>query len=357
MKKSFSISVWTGLLAGICILLLLISGYLMIDGKRGIAFALIGATSVLVAWYPVRRKVTPLSLLPAVLLVTFYAYRSGILAKTGPSGDLPTFDIYTLFVDSTFGFQPSVWVRQVIAHSHAVEVLLQNIYEGLPAALGIAYALNLASDKRRWRVFALLLLTAVIGAQCYRLLPVCGPAYLPFGDECFYYHGSCSTSFFFHGTPYMVGIDSRFPRNGMPSLHMSWALIVWWVCLGRKNARWVALAFVVLTALSTLAYGEHYLVDLAAAFPFSVALWFLCMGEVPFSDPKRVMPVAMGVFGYLSWVFLIRFSPDVFSHSPIVPWGALIVSCAGSLFLVMSSQNPSRAISPNCCPSLPARAE
>lgn len=181
------------LIVAICLSIFAISAYLMIQGRRGVAFAAVGASFSLIAWFRNRKEVSPLCLLPAFLLVIFYTCRAFLLDKAGPSGMLPTYDIFALFVDGKFGFQPSIWVRQVICRSHFGELVLQNTYEGLPAVLGLAYALNIGAQNRHWRVFGLFLLTAIVGTQCYRLLPICGPAYLPFGDECFYFHGSCST--------------------------------------------------------------------------------------------------------------------------------------------------------------------
>ena len=227
-------------------------------------------------------------------------------------------------MDGSFGFQPSVWVHHLIAKTAASEFLIQAVYEALPVAIAAAYACNLAS-RRRWTIFAMMVLVALVGVECYRLLPICGPAYLPFGNECFYYHGSCSLDSFFDGALYMIGINDAWPRNGMPSLHMSWALLAWWASRNRPHLRWIMFAFALLTAIATLAYGEHYLIDLAAACPFSAAIWFLCMGKDGFS-PTRVLAVFGGIVGYLGWICTVRFAPQVFHTSPVVPWVALLVS-------------------------------
>jgi len=55
--------------------------------------------------------------------------------------------------------------------------------------------------------------------------------------------------------------------------HMAWVLLVWWNFTGL--ARWIraiALVFVVLTATATLGTGEHYVIDMVVAFPFSLML-------------------------------------------------------------------------------------
>ncbi len=55
-------------------------------------------------------------------------------------------------------------------------------------------------------------------------------------------------------------------------------LLIWWTLRDMKTSRRIALAFVVGTALATLGGGGHYLVDLVAAFPFSLVVWSFCMG-------------------------------------------------------------------------------
>jgi hypothetical protein len=104
-------------------------------------------------------------------------------------------------------------------------------------------------------------------------------------------------------------------------------------------------AFALLTAVATLAYGEHYLIDLAAACPFSVVIWFLCMGERPFS-PTRTLTVIGGVVGYLGWICAVRFAPQVFYTAPFVPWGALLLSLSYILLVTgipPSTESPASA--------------
>jgi len=199
--------------------------YAFIHGNRGVGYAALGATTIFCAWFWARSDLW--TLIPAAVLVLFYSYRAAFLTPSpGISGGAPTFDFYALYVDAAFGTQPSVWVHNLVARSPALMAGLQVIYEGLPLALGIAYAACLKSRERALRVFAALLLTAVLGVLCYRLLPICGPAYLPFGDRCFYSGTACSPTSVTPMSPRMIDIDLAWPRNGMPSLHLAWALLI-----------------------------------------------------------------------------------------------------------------------------------
>ncbi len=63
--------------------------------------------------------------------------------------------------------------------------------------------------------------------------------------------------------------DPTAMRNCIPSLHLTWALLGM-VYIGPRW-RWVAVVFTVLTATATLGIGEHYLIDLVLAVPYSLA--------------------------------------------------------------------------------------
>jgi hypothetical protein len=121
-------------------------------------------------------------------------------------------------------------------------------YEGLPAAVLLVLVSTTGISYRRllWS----LALAGALAIPCYLLFPAVGPIHV--------------------GNPYA-------PRNCMPSLHLTWALLL----LVNPN-KWIRLAVIVyslLMALATLATGEHYTLDLLIALPFSwgvivLARWF-----------------------------------------------------------------------------------
>ena len=64
--------------------------------------------------------------------------------------------------------------------------------------------------------------------------------------------------------------EAFVPRNCMPSMHVTWALLL----AINARSRWLAAAlwvYAAIIAVSTLALGEHYLIDLIAAVPYTVA--------------------------------------------------------------------------------------
>ena len=62
-------------------------------------------------------------------------------------------------------------------------------------------------------------------------------------------------------------------RTGMPSLHLTWAVISWW--FAPRSPRWLRpllAGFVVTTCLATIGLGQHYLIDLIVAVPFMIGV-------------------------------------------------------------------------------------
>lgn len=114
-------------------------------------------------------------------------------------------------------------------------------YDALPLAMMIGAIFATKGDR------AQLLKAAVLGGLLvvpwYLILPAVGPAHLG---------------------------DPHAPRNCMPSMHCTWALLIWQS--QRGWLRYPAGAFAVLTFAATLATGEHYTPDLAAALPWTWTL-------------------------------------------------------------------------------------
>jgi hypothetical protein len=87
-------------------------------------------------------------------------------------------------------------------------------------------------------------------------------------------------------------------HNAIPSMHMTWALLVLWSAfeLG-PLAIAIAGAFAGFTALATLGTGEHYLVDLVVAVPLAFAVWSA------FRRDKLRVALGLGlVFGWLIYL-------------------------------------------------------
>jgi len=153
-----------------------------------------------------------------------------------------TLDSLFMRTDLAFGLNPLA-VVQWTENNHLVG-FLSIIYLGLPLAFGIAY-----TAERSMIMVRTALIAGAASFPLYLMFPAIGPGR-------------------------MVG-----PRNCMPSLHLSWALLIAW------NAKSFPLrlfgwTFAALTALATIGLGEHYFIDLFAAIPFCLAVQYA-------AEPKR----------------------------------------------------------------------
>lgn len=296
-----------------------------------------GACIIAWRWFQLRRTVSRWTLAPALLCVVYVFFRAWVFGRQS-AGSWYTFDLYTLYGDLSFGFNPSLWCNRWVER-FGLYPMVSVVYESLVLAIAATYALSLGKRGQPVRVLAVMVLAGIAGIQAYRLLPACGPVYL-LGSECFLGEVPASCATVARADLRPVALDTSFPRNAMPSLHVGWALLVYWMCRGSRW-RWLALAYLIVTALATLAGGEHYLVDLVAAFPFALALWALCCPTV--WTPHRVLTIAGSTLGLLLWVGTIRFFPGLLWSSVVVPWLLATLLVGGPIFVLRRISNESEA--------------
>lgn len=169
-------------------------------------------------------------------------------------------DLYVYAVDRYMGEPAFVLGRLVAPHAWAKVVL--NVAYGLvpmAAVVVLAWQIVRRSEEAGRAVWAFVLNLA-LAPVCYLLLPVSGP------------------KFAFPGFPadpgvvvaHMVPIDAA--PNGIPSVHLSTALLVVWFSRGSRVGLALACGYLGLMAIATLASGQHYGVDLLAAVPYTAAV-------------------------------------------------------------------------------------
>lgn len=190
-----------------------------------------------------------------------------------------------------------------------------NAVPGLPNLVSLAYAYTpvwflmvaavqlggfpkqTASGAKTWVVLSACALLA------YHFFPMTGPQYI-FGTDHYIK---------------MLGDYSQFPlrpvfsgqaaRNGMPSMHFGWMLastILWW---RTGSAWWSRALFIIatlLTATATIYLGEHYVIDLIVAVPFTLAAIALCTDNVSWSRAERKWTVIGGFLTWFVWIIVLR---------------------------------------------------
>jgi predicted anti-sigma-YlaC factor YlaD len=233
-----------------------------------------------------------------------------------------TFDTHLLAADGALGLQPSFLAGRLIAGRPALRDLTSTVYHALPLAVALLCA---AQIRRRpeevRRLFWLLGSTCVAGFCLYSVCPATGPAYA-FPES--YPFGSPTPH---EASPRLLPVPGA-PRNAIPSLHFSTALLIFWNARRlRRSARMAAALFLAATTFAILALGEHYLVDAVAALPFSLFFHAAFCGT-PAPSPWRYRAMAAGAASVVLWLAILRFGPHYLAAWPIAISAAFVATAA-----------------------------
>jgi hypothetical protein len=130
------------------------------------------------------------------------------------------------------------------------------VYGCLPLVMAAAWVASRSYAFLRSAVVA-----SLAAVPCYLLFPAVGPEYAfqdwPFGSR---------------GAVHKLLVGH--PRNCMPSMHFAWACLAVIYVKGKK--RFLFGLYAGLMSLSTVAGGEHYVVDVIAAVPFVLVITWIC---------------------------------------------------------------------------------
>jgi PAP2 superfamily protein len=297
------------------------------------SLAVLGARTI---WARNRERTLLLyALLPAVASLAS-EYLSPMSMKATEALHPKTLDLYLYSFDCSLRIQFSFIAGQMFARHEWLSFAGTVFYIALPLPLALVYAANLRlKGPDAFPVMLAFLATGPIGVLYYNLVPATGPIHI-FGQN-FPWHPL--------STPQAMNLiletlAVKGPRNAIPSLHMTWVLLVWW---NSKRLAWwiraVALAFVIFTVLATLGIGEHYLVDLVVAFPFALMVQSLCLYSVPLQQRCRRTALLFGTFASLAWMALLSFATPFFWISPVIPWAMVIATISASSFLARRLQS------------------
>lgn len=237
-----------------------------------------------------------------------------------------TFDLYLYVFDGSLGFQPSFLMGRAMATSSILRVACLLTYISLPFMMALVYALRLprGTERPSWDIITLFMLAGLGGWALYNVVPATGPIYV-FTD-----------SFPWRSLPYkslprlfleLVPVNPDTPRNAIPSLHMAWALLLYWNTNKQSRRLRVFLAvYAVMTAVSTLGTGEHYFVDLVAGVPFALAVQAVVSPDRETGFSRRAVAASAGLALTMAWLLLVRFGTKTMLVSPLLPWTLVIAS-------------------------------
>lgn len=291
-------------------------------------------------------------LLPALILIAFIAGCARVLSFT--SGVRPqTDDAWLYAFDGSFGFQPSFAIGKIMYDSIFLTRTAMLTYLALPFAMAVVCAGQIRRGARRisWYMLGVLLLAGVGGWLLYNVVPGTGPIYafgrdfpwrpLPYKD----------LTRFVLGT---TAIPTTIPRNAMPSLHVGWAMLLYWNSRRFSVAlRSGILVFLIVTVFSTLGSGQHYLVDLVGSLPFALtvqATAMLAFRNEPSARRSQLIAAAMaGFVTTFAWLGLVRFGVEFALKSPLIPWTLALATATTALWLrhwISHTGEDNQALSP-----------
>lgn len=175
------------------------------------------------------------------------------------------YDLYVFQLDRLLGL-PGFRIGQVLAHSNALSLLAEVIYGSPPLLFVLIFTVYLY--KRRAETVlavAAIGLNLLLAPAFYLLFPVCGPkfAFPNFPTPPAQLH------------PHLLAIAAA--PNGVPSIHMATALLFLWLLRHWRIGMAAGVIFAVMTVFTILGNGEHYLLDLIFAVPYTALVaWCSC---------------------------------------------------------------------------------
>ena len=269
------------------------------------------------------------ALLPAIVL-TVLVFGAQSALNTASFLHKDTLDFYAFAFDGSLGFQPSFVLARFVNSKPWLLPLAKVSYEGVPLAMAALYAgFMRRRDQPVWEIIAVLFFSTMMGYAFFNVFPVCGPSYA-FGRE--FPAMTVSYAALRQMTVAKVSLPLAFPRNGVPSLHLTWALLIW---LNTRSlprwARWAALALVLATAFDTLASGEHYLFDLVVALPFTLWMQALMARTASIRDRRRWLPAVCGCALFMAWLAIGRFGLPLMMAGRALAWLLVIASSTASV--------------------------
>jgi len=208
-----------------------------------------------------------------------------------------------------------VWSYHVLAPFSAVATACYN-------TLAIGIVLVAAAQRDRARESDLLVATVaagLIGFSLYFACPVVGPLHA-FGPL---YPNALPPYWKASG---LLTAAVGPPRNGMPSLHTVWALLIWFNAQRLSPVpRRLAMAFAAMTLWAVMGLDDtHWFTDVVVAVPLAVAIQgtFVTGLRDDASRPWREVAICAAITA--AWLINLKFPPLLLALPGVLAWAVVV---------------------------------
>ena len=256
----------------------------------------------------------------AVLSVPFFLWTNAHIN--------PVYDARVYGFEQILGVPFSFLAMQSFELAGRLNLVPAACYLALPVGLSVLAAKQ-TSPSAMTRVFTAMVIAGASGFVLYAVCPVVGPVQafsVPFPTP----------------LPHLSAVDmvpftvpGHVPRNGMPSLHTVWALLIIWNA-AHLPWRWrLSLSlFAVLNVWAALGRYQHWFVDLVVAVPLAAALQMAFAADPLRPPPRRWTVVAVCAAVTLAWLVALRLG--LLLDAP--PWLAWVMVAATALAPLIAVQ-------------------
>lgn len=225
---------------------------------------------------------------------------------------------YNLYAfDASLGFHPSFWMGRMLASHVWLRGICNVAYYGLPLMV-VILATGPAVRVMRPNLLKVLIIAGVVGGTLYMVVPASSPLFV------------LHSRFPFDPPPVdrftrtaLMDVPRSDFRNCMPSLHFGWTFLIF---LNVRWSRWRTIGsglLVILIAIATVGFGQHYLIDLIVAVPFILA--------VQEASERQWFPAVINGALTAAWLLALRFATSAITGSVPLAWFMVIATLLVSL--------------------------
>lgn len=216
-------------------------------------------------------------------------------------------------------------------------IFIEQVYSLLSFLLFVVVALFIRESKHnKYHIIRVLVVPFGLAFICYSIIPLTGPIYA-FGSHYFPANMPNSNN---------IIADTIFvtpaARNAMPSMHLTGALLIFLLtaALNKKIYFYASILFLFLTAYATLALGEHYVLDLVVALPFSAFIGIGLANPDNFVFKNKKVTTLWGGAGitFILWMLMLLTSAEWLSNNLLFVqifaiWSVLIATILFSIYI------------------------